>query len=188
MTPEYLREARAYLSFTHQTQELSSPPVPRSPGVSSPVLSSVGLAIGERGRRREVRFEDNIMSESAWDRQSASSDSSLDPPVVLPRPGSGSFRTNGMSSFCLSRVNYPLYVICNAGVSKLPRFSALRRPTRKWSNSQANHVSPHAYNRRPNGTTSPSASYHCRFCYRDHCEEPTTTTCGHLFCYEYVWP
>ena len=108
MTPEYLREARAYLSLTHQTQEPPSPPVPRSPGISSPILSSMGLAIGDRGRRREVRFEENIMSESAWDRQSTSSDASLDPPVVLPRPGSGGFRTNGMCSFCVLRVNYLL--------------------------------------------------------------------------------
>ncbi|KAF8553374.1 hypothetical protein OG21DRAFT_1260048 [Imleria badia] len=164
MTPEYLREARAYLSLTHQTQAPLSPPLPYSPGISSPILSSAGLAIGERGRRREVRFEDNIMSDPAWDRQSTSSDSSLEPPVVLPRPGSG--RTNG--------------------ISKLPRFSALRRPARKWSNGQANHAPPQACNRRPNG--APLPSYHCRSCYRDHCEEPTTTTCGHLFCYEYVSP
>lgn len=184
MTPEYLREARAYLLLTHQTQEPSSPPEPHSPGIPSPILSSAGLATGERGRRREVRFEDNIMSESAWDRQSASSDSSLDPPVVHPRPGPGNFRTNGMSSLCVSHVNYP-HIICNAGVSKLPRFSALRRPARKGVNGPANYAPSHSHNRRPNGASLPS--YHCRFCYRDHCEEPTTTTCGHLFCYEYVW-
>ena len=97
MTPEYLREARAYLSLTHQVQEPASPASPCSPGVSSPILSSTGLALGERGgRRREVRFEDNIMSESAWDRRSTSSDSSLDHPVVLPRPGMSGSRTSGM--------------------------------------------------------------------------------------------
>ncbi|KAF8121908.1 hypothetical protein EV363DRAFT_1275666 [Boletus edulis] len=164
MTPEYLREARAYLSLTHQAQEPPSPPVPHSPGISSPILSSAGLAIGERGRRREVRFEDNIMAEAAWDRQSTSSDSSLNPPVVLPRPSLGKFRANG--------------------VSKLPRFSAFRRPARKWTSGQANHVPYHAYSRRSNGPPPPS--YHCRSCYKHHCEEPTTTTCGHLFCYEYV--
>lgn len=108
MTPEYLREARAYLSLTHQAQEPASPQNPRSPGISSPILSSTGLAMGERGRRREVRFEENIMSESAWDRQSTSSDSSLDPPVVLPRPGTGGLRMNGMSSLSISHVNYPI--------------------------------------------------------------------------------
>ncbi|KAG9311706.1 hypothetical protein JVU11DRAFT_7944 [Chiua virens] len=164
MTPEFLREARAYLSLTHREQEPPSPD-PHSPGVASPVLSSTGLAMGEQGRRREVRFEENIMAETVWDRRSESSDSSLDPPVVLPRPGSGILRMNG--------------------ISKLPRFSALRRPARKWSNGQANHVSPHAHKRRSNGET-PSPSYHCRSCYRDHCDEPTTTTCGHLFCYECI--
>lgn len=98
MTPEYLREARAYLSLTHQVPAPLSPPVPHSPGISSPILSSAGLAIGERGRRREVRFEDNIMSDPAqWDRQSTSSDSSLEPPVVLPRPGLSNYKANGMS-------------------------------------------------------------------------------------------
>lgn len=107
MTPEYLREARAYLSLTHQAQE---PPhlVPRSPGIPSPILSSTGLALGERGRRREVRFDDNIMLDSGWDRHSTSSDSSLDPPVVLPRPGAGNLKMNGMSSFDVPRVNYSL--------------------------------------------------------------------------------
>lgn len=181
MTPEYLREARAYLSLTHQAQEPASPPNPRSPGISSPILSSTGLAMGERGRRREVRFEDNIMSESAWDRQSTSSDSSLDPPVVLPRPGTA-LRMNGMSSLYISCKLY--LMTSDAGISKLPRFSALRRPTRRWTSGQATHTSPHGHNRRPNGVPSPS--YHCRSCYKDHCEEPTTTTCGHLFCYEYV--
>lgn len=77
-TPEYLREARAYLPLAHQTVRSSSPPVPRSPTNSSPILSSTGLAVGERGRRREVRFDDNIMSEPVWDRESTSSDASLD--------------------------------------------------------------------------------------------------------------
>ncbi|KAH0834850.1 hypothetical protein J3R83DRAFT_10473 [Lanmaoa asiatica] len=106
MTPEYLREARAYLSLTHQAQEPPSRPVSRSPGITSPILSSTGLAIGDRGRRREVRFEDNIMSDSGWDRQSTSSDSSLDPPVVLPRPGVNNLKMNGTPSPYLSRVNY----------------------------------------------------------------------------------
>lgn len=108
MTPEYLREARAYLSLTHQAQEPSRPVPDRSPGISSPVLSSTGLAIGERGRRREVRFVDNIMSDSGWDRHSTSSDSSLDPPVVLPRPGAGNLKMNGVPSFYVSCVNPPL--------------------------------------------------------------------------------
>ncbi|KAF9239307.1 hypothetical protein BU15DRAFT_46934, partial [Melanogaster broomeanus] len=101
MTPDYLREARAYLSITHPTQGgQSSPPASHSPGISSPILSSTGLASGERGHRREVRFEDNIISESVWDRQSTSSDSSLDPPASLPRSGSVHFRRNGAPLFC----------------------------------------------------------------------------------------
>lgn len=182
--PEYLREARAYLSLTHQAQEPASPPIPRSPGASSPILSSTGLAMGERGRRREVRFEENIMTDPAWDRQSTSSDSSLEPPVILPRPGTGGSRMNGMSSFAPTRRSR--LIIYDTGVSKLPRFSALKRPTRRWTNGQTNHVSPRGFNRRSNGVPTPS--YHCRSCYKDHCEEPTTTTCGHLFCYEYVSP
>ncbi|KAF9226373.1 hypothetical protein BS17DRAFT_544648 [Gyrodon lividus] len=163
MTPDYLREARAYLSLTHQTQGPSSPPASHSLG-NSPILSSTGLAVGERGHRREVRFEDNIMSEPVWDRRSTSSDSSLDAPVSLPRSGVGHFRRN-------------------AGISKLPRFSALKRGNRKWISGKAKHASPHTYSRQPSES---APSYHCRSCYSDPCEEPTTTTCGHLFCYEYV--
>ncbi|KAF8841977.1 hypothetical protein BDN67DRAFT_979880 [Paxillus ammoniavirescens] len=139
VTPDYLREARAYLSLTHQPQGPSSPPVPHSPG-TSPILSSTGLTLGER--RREVRFEDNIVSESLWDRQSTSSDSSLDPPVSLPRTGAGNIRRNG--------------------VSKLPRFSALKRGTRKWTNGKANHAAPRTYSRKPDGSSAPS--YHCSTC------------------------
>ncbi|KIK81503.1 hypothetical protein PAXRUDRAFT_832798 [Paxillus rubicundulus Ve08.2h10] len=162
VTPDYLREARAYLSLTHQPQGPSSPPASHSPG-TSPILSSTGLALGER--RREVRFEDNIMSEPVWDRQSTSSDSTLDPPVSFPRTGAGHFRRNG--------------------VSKLPRFSALKRGARKWTNGKANHAATHTYNRKqPDESSGPS--YHCRSCYSDDCQEPTVTMCGHLFCYQYV--
>lgn len=64
--------------------------------------------MGERGRRREVRFEDSIMSDSEWDRHSTSSDSSLGPPVVLPRPGTGNLKMNGTSLLYVTRVHHAL--------------------------------------------------------------------------------
>ncbi|KAG8216482.1 hypothetical protein J3R82DRAFT_6593 [Butyriboletus roseoflavus] len=159
MTPDYLREARAYLSLTHQTQELPTRPIPQSPGISSPILSSTGLAIGERGRRREVRFEENIMLDSGWDSHSTSSDSALGPSVVHPRPN---LKMN---------VNYHVSQLSGVRQENGPTARQIMYP-------------PTAFNRRPNGTPSPS--YHCRSCYMDHCEEPTTTTCGHLFCYQCI--
>ncbi|KAL4068590.1 hypothetical protein V8B97DRAFT_1973637 [Scleroderma yunnanense] len=159
-TPEYLREARAYLSLTHQTPRSSTPPVPHSPTNSSPILSSTGLALGERGRRREVRFEENIMSEPVWDRESTSSDASLDDPHPYRR-------SNGIHTK-------------KYGVSRLPRFAPLKR--RRFVNARPNHLSHLSYGRtfdRPS-----TLLYHCRICLKDQCEELTTTTCGHLFCYE----
>lgn len=85
-TPEYLREARAYLPPTHQTVRSSSPSVPHSPTNSSPIISSTGLTSGDRGRRREVRFDENIVrSEPVWE-ESTSSDASLDDPIPYRRP------------------------------------------------------------------------------------------------------
>ncbi|KAI6045258.1 hypothetical protein EDC04DRAFT_3137208 [Pisolithus marmoratus] len=157
-TPEYLRDARAYLPLIQPTSRGSSPSVPHSPTNSSPILSSTGLAMGDNGRRREVRFDDNIMSEPVWDRESTSSDPSLDVPVPYRR-------INGIHAR-------------KYGASKLPRFSSLRR--RRTTNGKANYVSAPA-----NGRTFQSAapSYHCRVCLKDSCDDPTTTTCGHLFCY-----
>ncbi|KAI6104331.1 hypothetical protein F5141DRAFT_182723 [Pisolithus sp. B1] len=160
-TPEYLREARAYLPLTHLTSRVSSPSVLHNPTNSSPILSSTGLALGDSGRRREVRFDDNIMSEPVWDRESTSSDASLDIPVTYRRP-------NGIHAR-------------KYGASKLPRFSSLKR--KRFTNGKLNHSSAPI-----NGKTFklPAPSYHCRVCLKDSCDEPTTTTCGHLFCYECI--
>ncbi|KAI6131016.1 hypothetical protein EDD16DRAFT_1853016 [Pisolithus croceorrhizus] len=160
-TPEYLREARAYLPLTHLTSRVSSPSVLHSPTNSSPILSSTGLALGDSGRRREVRFDDNIMSEPVWDHESTSSDASLDIPVTYRRP-------NGIHAR-------------KYGASKLPRFSSLKR--KRFTNGKLNHSSAPI-----NGKTFklPAPSYHCRVCLKDSCDEPTTTTCGHLFCYECI--
>ncbi|KAI6021805.1 hypothetical protein BKA83DRAFT_4287848 [Pisolithus microcarpus] len=160
-TPEYLREARAYLPLTHPTPRVSSPSVPHSPTNSSPILSSTGLAVGDSGRRREVRFDDSIMSEPVWDNESTSSDASLDIPVTYRR-------SNGIHTR-------------KHGASKLPRFSSLKR--KRFTNGKLNHLSAPANGR----TLKPSApSYHCRVCLKDTCDDPTTTTCGHLFCYECI--
>lgn len=161
-TPEYLREARAYLPITHPTSRVSSPSVPHSPTNSSPILSSTGLAVaGDSGRRREVRFDENIMSETVWDRESTSSDPSLDIPVSYRRPNGVYARKHG--------------------TSKLPRFSSLRR--RRFTNGKLDQISTPT-----NGRTfkSPAPSYHCRSCLKDSCDDPTMTTCGHLFCYECI--
>lgn len=161
-TPEYLRDARAYLPLTHQTVRSSSPPVPHSPTNSSPILSSTGLAVGERGRRREVRFDDNIMSEPVWNREPTSSDASLDDPAPCRKP-------NGIHTK-------------EYGASRLPRFTSLKR--RRFANGRPNHLAHVSYGRALNqSSTSP---YHCRICLKDSCEDLTTTMCGHLFCYECI--
>ncbi|KIK18783.1 hypothetical protein PISMIDRAFT_175074 [Pisolithus microcarpus 441] len=98
-TPEYLREARAYLPLTHPTPRVSSPSVPHSPTNSSPILSSIGLAVGDSGRRREVRFDDSIMSEPVWDNESTSSDASLDIPVTYRRSNGIHTRKHGTDWF-----------------------------------------------------------------------------------------
>lgn len=86
VTPDYLREARAYLAVTHPAQATSTADHVHSPGLPSPSLSSIGFTASSRERRREVRFEDSIMSEPMWDNQSSdSSDSSFDPPVMQNR-------------------------------------------------------------------------------------------------------
>ncbi|KAI6159109.1 hypothetical protein EDD17DRAFT_1876847 [Pisolithus thermaeus] len=86
-TLEYLREARTSLPLTQPTSRVSSPSVPHSPTSSSPIISSTGLASGDSGRRREVRFDDTVMSEPVWDHESTSSDdASLDIPVNYRRP------------------------------------------------------------------------------------------------------
>ncbi|OJA12943.1 hypothetical protein AZE42_10232, partial [Rhizopogon vesiculosus] len=154
VTPDYLREARAYLAVTHPTQTSSNGD--HSPALASPSLSSIGLTASSRGRRREVRFEDSIMSEPMWDNQSTeSSDSSFDPPVMQNR------RKYGIPK--------------RLGTSKLPRFAPLRpgRGTGRLNGS--------IHSSSTNGTCSLSP-YHCRICRRDTCEDLTTTTCGHLFC------
>lgn len=161
-TPEYLREARAYLPLTHQTVRSSSPPVPRSPTNSSPILSSTGLAVGERGRRREVRFDDNIMSEPVWDRESTSSDASLDDSAPYRK-------SNGIHTK-------------KYGASRLPRFTSLKR--RRFANGMPNHLTHVSHGKTFN---QPSSSpYHCRICLKDSCEDLTTTMCGHLFCYDCI--
>ncbi|KAI6006983.1 hypothetical protein EDD15DRAFT_13393 [Pisolithus albus] len=145
-TPEYLREARAYLPLTHPTpSRVSSPSVPHSPTNSSPILSFTGLAVGD----------------SVWDNESTSSDPSIDIPVTYLRP-------NGIHTR-------------KHGASKLPRFSSFKR--RRMTNGKPNHLSAPT-----NGRTlkSSAPSYHCRVCLKDTCNDPTTTTCGHLFCYECI--
>ncbi|KAI6103846.1 hypothetical protein EV401DRAFT_692535 [Pisolithus croceorrhizus] len=160
-TPEYLREARTSLPPIHPTSRVSSPPVPHSPTNSSPIISSTGLALGDSGRRLGVRFDDTTMPEPVWDHGSTSSDdASLDIPMNYRRP-SGTHTTK-------------------YGASKFPRSSYLKR---RFMNGKLNHSSAPT-NRKTFRSSAPS--YHCRICLKDCCDEPTTTTCGHLFCYECI--
>ncbi|KAI6104340.1 hypothetical protein F5141DRAFT_1129114 [Pisolithus sp. B1] len=161
-TLEYLREARTSLPLTQPTSRVSSPSVPHSPTNSSPIISSTGLASGDSGRRREVRFDDTVMSEPVWDHESTSSDdASLDIPVNYRRP-------NGIHA-------------TKHGASKFPRSSYLKR--RRFRNGKLNYSSAPT-NRKTFRSSAPS--YHCRICLKDCCDEPTTTACGHLFCYECI--
>ncbi|KAG1900310.1 uncharacterized protein F5891DRAFT_1033372 [Suillus fuscotomentosus] len=151
VTPDYLREARAYLAVTHPGQAPSTVNHVHSPAMTSPSLTSIGLTTASRERRREVRFEDSIMSEPLWEnRSSDSTDSSFDPPVLQGR------RKYGVQK--------------KSGASKLPRFAPLK-PGRVAGRNGINHLT--------NGTSSLSP-YHCRICRRETCEDLTTTTCGHL--------
>ncbi|KAG0707936.1 hypothetical protein DFH29DRAFT_894252 [Suillus ampliporus] len=153
VTPDYLREARAYLAVTHPEQASSNVNHVHSPALASPSLSSIGFTASSRERRREVRFEDSIMSEPLWENQSSdSSDSSFDPPVIQNR------RKYGVQKKSVA--------------SKLPRFAPLRAGRVTGRNGTMHSAS---------GTSSLSP-YHCRICRREHCEDLTTTTCGHLFC------
>ncbi|KAI6158597.1 hypothetical protein EDD17DRAFT_1005362 [Pisolithus thermaeus] len=161
-TLEDPRGARTSLPLNHPTSRVSSPPVPHSPINSLPIISSVGLALEDSGRRREVRFDDTMTSEPVWDHESTSSDdASLDIPMNYRRP-------NGTRT-------------TKYGASKFPRSSYLKR--RRFMNGRLNHSSASA-NRKTFRSSSPS--YHCRICLKDCCDEPTTTTCGHLFCYECI--
>lgn len=153
VTPDYLREARAYLAVTHPGQTPSTVNHVHSPAMTSPSITSIGLSAASRERRREVRFEDSIMSEPLWENQSSdSTDSSFDPPVLQGR------RKYGVPK--------------KSGASKLPRFAPLKAG-RVAGRNGINHSM--------NGTRSLSP-YHCRICRRETCEDLTTTTCGHLFC------
>lgn len=153
VTPDYLREARAYLAVTHPGQAPATANHVHSPAMASPSLTSIGLTAASRERRREVRFEDSIMSEPLWDNQSSdSTDSSFDPPVLQNR-----------RKYCVQK---------KSGASKLPRFAPLKTG-RVAGRNGINHLT--------NGTSSLSP-YHCRICRRETCEDLTTTTCGHLFC------
>ncbi|KAG2358285.1 hypothetical protein BDR07DRAFT_1418215 [Suillus spraguei] len=153
VTPDYLREARAYLAVTHPGQVPSTVNHVHSPAMTSPSLTSTGITAASRERRREVRFEDSIMSEPLWENQSSdSTDSSFDPPVLQGR------RKYGVQK--------------KSGASKLPRFAPLKAGRYAGRNG-INHLT--------NGTNSLSP-YHCRICRRETCEDLTTTTCGHLFC------
>ncbi|KAG1741491.1 uncharacterized protein EDB91DRAFT_1346820 [Suillus paluster] len=157
VTPDYLREARAYLAVTHPEQASSNVNHVHSPALASPSLSSVGLTTSSRERRREVRFEDSIMSEPLWENQSSdSSDSSFDPPVIPNR------RKYGVQKKSVT--------------SKLPRFAPLRTGRVTGRNGTTNGTTHSA------SSTNSSSPYHCRICRREHCEDLTTTTCGHLFC------
>lgn len=153
VTPDYLREARAYLAVTHPGQAPSTVNHVHSPAMASPSLTSIGLTAASRERRREVRFEDSIMSEPLWNNQSSdSTDSSFDPPVLPSR-----------RKYCVQK---------KSGASKLPRFAPVKAG-RVAGRNGINHLT--------NGTSSLSP-YHCRICRRETCEDLTTTTCGHLFC------
>lgn len=153
VTPDYLQEARAYLAVTHPEQAPSTVNHVHSPALASPSLTSIGLTASSRERRREVRFEDSIMSEPLWENQSSdSTDSSFDPPVLQGR------RKYGVQK--------------KSGSSRLPRFAPLKAGRIAGRNG-INHST--------NGTSSLSP-YHCRICRRETCEDLTTTTCGHLFC------
>ncbi|KAG1779428.1 hypothetical protein EV702DRAFT_1088166 [Suillus placidus] len=153
VTPDYLREARAYLAVTHPEQAPSTVNHVHSPAMASPSLTSIGLTTASRERRREVRFEDSIMSEPLWENQSSdSTDSSFDPPVLQGR------RKYGVQK--------------KSGASKIPHFVPLKAG-RVAGRNGINHLT--------NGTSSLSP-YHCRICRRETCDDLTTTTCGHLFC------
>ncbi|KAI6104337.1 hypothetical protein F5141DRAFT_183504 [Pisolithus sp. B1] len=142
-TPEYPREARTSLPLTHPTSRVSSPSVPHSQTNSSPIISSTGLALGDSGRRREVRFDDTIMSEPAWDHESTSSDgASLDIPVNCRR-------LNGIHT-------------TKHGASRFPKSSYLKR--RRFTNGKLNHSSAPT-NRKTFRSSAPS--YHCRICLKD---------------------
>ncbi|KAI6094681.1 hypothetical protein EDD16DRAFT_814726 [Pisolithus croceorrhizus] len=99
-TLEDPRGARTSLPLNHPTSRVSSPPVPHSQTNSSPIISSAGLALGDSGRRREVRFDDTMMSEPVWDHESTSSDdASLDIPVNYPRLNGIHTRKHGIFCF-----------------------------------------------------------------------------------------
>lgn len=96
VTPDYLREARAYLAVTHPGQAPSTVNHVHSPAMTSPSLTSISLTTASRERRREVRFEDSIMSEPLWEnRSSDSTDSSFDPPVLQGRRKYGVQKKSG---------------------------------------------------------------------------------------------
>ncbi|KAG2104388.1 uncharacterized protein F5147DRAFT_654471 [Suillus discolor] len=115
VTPDYLREARAYLAVTHPGQAPSTVNHLHSPAMTSPSLTSISLTTASRERRREVRFEDSIMSEPLWENQSSdSTDSSFDPPVLQGR------RKYGVQK------KSDLELTMSTGASKLPRFAPLK--------------------------------------------------------------
>jgi hypothetical protein len=169
VTPDYLREARAYLAVTHPGQTPSTVNHVHSPAMTSPSITSIGLSAASRERRREVRFEDSIMSEPLWENQSSdSTDSSFDPPVLQGRRKYGVPKKSGQRH----RSFTDLKLTISTGASKLPRFAPLKAG-RVAGRNGINHSM--------NGTRSLSP-YHCRICRRETCEDLTTTTCGHLFC------
>jgi hypothetical protein len=178
VTPDYLREARAYLAVTHPGQAPSTTNHVHNMAMASPSLTSTGVTAASRERRREVRFEDSIMSEPLWDNQSSdSTDSSFDPPVLQSR-----------RKYCVQKKSgqrrcffIDLELTMSTGGSKLPRFAPLKAGRVAGRNGINGTNGINGINHLTNGTSSLSP-YHCRICRRETCEDLTTTTCGHLFC------
>ncbi|KAH7915029.1 hypothetical protein BJ138DRAFT_998655 [Hygrophoropsis aurantiaca] len=164
-TPEYLREARAYLPLTqisNQPQYVVSPG--HSPALSSPILSSTGFAASSLEKRREVRFEEDILSEQLWEQPSSDSGGSS-----FNLPSSQFSGSNGMQR--------------KLGTSKLPRLTSFKR---KWMPNGRSHSASsstlHSSLHSGVAASSTSSLYHCRVCRKDPCEDLTATMCGHLFC------
>ncbi|EIW77052.1 hypothetical protein CONPUDRAFT_157324 [Coniophora puteana RWD-64-598 SS2] len=194
VTPDFVREARAYLAITNGPEtrmrmqdgaehseapsaprtpppRTQTPPMPLSSGLSSPYVGEDSYGYLNGGQRREVHFEERLVDER-WDASQSYSQSS-----GVPSPTSA---LRSPINIQLSRVNGK-----TNGSSKLPRWTP---PKNGWKASngwtydsyRVDHVgSP----RHEVENESPARSkFICRLCSQDAGDKLTATMCGHLFC------
>ncbi|EGO30090.1 hypothetical protein SERLADRAFT_491696 [Serpula lacrymans var. lacrymans S7.9] len=167
LTPDYLKDTQECYSETVTSprahfEDLNSPA--RSPALPSPVLSSANFSAQVQGQKREVHFEDSILSERLSEDESIRSGASSPDLLTTNSKHWASRETDP------PRRHFP--TSRTAGSIKASRLPRRTSPGAKSMSSSSGSA--------PSSPIAPR--YHCRICRKDPCENLTSTLCGHLFC------